>query len=92
MTEIITTKPTRTDCKACGEPCWWVTLWNGQKVLIEKKRITIINKVKDEVYTTTGGYLSHMEQCPKEGKPHENDLNRSTRDHGRIPQSTSSIS
>jgi hypothetical protein len=65
MTEIITTKPDTTICKTCGLPCLWVTVWTGQRILIERKKINIIHQVNEKVWTTTSGHLSHIENCQK---------------------------
>lgn len=41
---------------------------------IDKKRITVINKIKDDIWTATSGYLPHWATCPN-AKDFKNDDN-----------------
>ena len=75
MTEIVTSKPSSSICKNCGTPIFWVTLWTSKKTPIDKKRITIISKVKDDIWTHNSGYLPHWESCPDAGEFKNENIN-----------------
>ena len=60
-------RPFNSTCPECGQNIAVVTKWTGDKVRINKRRVTIINKIKDDIWTSTSGYIPHADTCQKKG-------------------------